>query len=303
MAAAIVQFLTGASDSVPTASASSTVFEIPLSDLKKVEKKKPHRAERRKSREYKNRGKSGAEKAASPATAAIPDAAGKPEEAAKANDPVAPEASAAPTVMPAQQLSAPVVAKEPETEPKPQTVEASTPPVPAQPDNSTTQAVQAPSEPAPAKTAEKIIPPIPVIEDISRISHEPYSYLVAGKLTTLMAVAISKNNVRSMHCRFRAKENGPYAEVEMSLVPGSKFTYSAVIPALIPGSAFLYYEFVLTEDQGKKVRSKEFNIPINATVVVPGWQHELTGNRLNVLLENPAQPFEGFIGISSETRK
>ncbi|OGT97692.1 MAG: hypothetical protein A2079_02720 [Geobacteraceae bacterium GWC2_48_7] len=301
LTAAVVQLFAGALEGGSTVFASSTVFEIPLGDLKKVEKKKPYRSEKRRNREHK-KSKTDAEKSASPATATAPAATEKSEVSVKIDESI-PAASAAPIVTPAQQLSAPITPQS-APESKLQPVEASKPSLPTEPANTTTQTVSAPLEPATAKIVQKlIIQPLQVTEDASRISHEPYSYVVAGKLTILMAVVISKNNVQSMHCRFRAKESGPYAEVEMSLVPGSKFTYSAVIPALIPGSASLYYEFILTENQEKKVQSQEYKIPLNATVVVPGWQQELGRGRINVSLENPVQAFEGFIGIAAETNK
>jgi hypothetical protein len=208
---------------------------------------------------------------------------------------IAPAASAA--AHPSSAAS-PSVAAVPQPAPEHQTPALSPPPAPAGsgkpaetvPAAAVSAAVVTPAEKVPAS-------PLQLVEDVSRISHEPYSYLVAGKLTRLMAVVISKSTVKSMYCRFKAKENLPYAEVEMSLVPGSKFTYSAVIPALIPGSAALYYEFVMVGSTGEKVQSRKYSIPLDATSVVPGWQHDLGRDRIEIVLENPKQPLEGFIGV------
>lgn len=280
LTAAVVPLFTVTLDSDSKVFASPTVFEIPLGDLKKVEKKKQYKSEKRKKKRYKNTSKADPEKTAPSATTAVPAATEKSE-------------------APVPLVSAPA-APQPVPEPPSQPAGSTAPLAPAEPGSKTIQTASAPSEPAVRTTEESIAPPLPATDDASRISHEPYSYLVAGKLTSLMAVVISKNNVKSMHCRFRAKKDGQFAEVEMSLIPGSKFTYNAVIPALIPGSGALNYQFVMTEAQGEKVLSPEFQIPLCETVVVPGWQQELGRNRINVSLDNSSQPFEGFIGLSSK---
>lgn len=299
--------LTGTSDRNSRVFASPG-FDIPISDLKKVEKKKQRKPEGRRSRESKKSKKSDAEKTGSPATTTTaPTPTPAPAITTPQTSTTAPvttektvgPAAVAPTAV---ETVAPAVPASPVTSPpRPSVAQPETKPAPAAPEPE--KSASAPSvtiEPATAKPAVNPTDrPLPPEEEEYRISHEPFSYLVAGKMTKLMAVVISKNDVLTMRCRFRAGEKGQYGEIEMLLAPGSKFTYSAVIPALIPGATALYYEFVLTDNQGKKFRSQEYRIPLNATAVVPGWQYGLSRARINVVLENPAQPFEGFVGLTA----
>lgn len=291
---AILPMLAGVSGRHATAFASPTAFEIPIDDLKKVEKKKQRKTEGKRSRKQKKTArKSETEKPAAPATAEAPTPAGKTaahDVSATIVEPAVP--AAAPALPGADTAPPPQTAPAPLPEPQPAPVSA--------PVAQTESKPAAPSAPTGEQTAAPSIAPA---EDDARISHEPYSYVVAGKLTSLMAVVIGKNNVRSMHCRFRATKDGPYAEIAMPLAPGSKFTYRATLPALIPGAAALYYEFVVTGNSGRKTRSPEYSILLSDTGVVPGWQQELGQERIKVLLENPAVPFEGFIGITAETKQ
>lgn len=310
--AVVLLLLTGTSDKNSRAFASPG-FDIPISELKKVEKKKQRKSEGRRNRESKKSKKSEAEKNVSPTTTTSPTAT---PTATTVPTTTAPAITTPQTTLPTPVTTEKAVGTAPSAtvetvSPAVPVVPAAAPPQPsvAQPETKPAPAASEPEktastpsvtiEPATAKPAGPADRPLPAEEEEYRISHEPFSYLVAGKMTKLMAVVISKNDVLTMRCRFRAGEKGQYGEIEMLLAPGSKFTYSAVIPALIPGATALYYEFVLTDNQGKKFRSQEYRIPLNATAVVPGWQYGLSRARINVVLENPAQPFEGFVGLTA----
>ena len=93
--------------------------------------------------------------------------------------------------------------------------------------------------------------------DSVHISHEPYSYVVPGKLTVIKAI-ISREAVQSVRCRFRSLDKGGYASVAMAKAPGSQFTYVATLPALKPGAAALSYRFIVIGASGIQTFSQEF---------------------------------------------
>jgi len=212
----------------PVFSAGGDDYEIPLSDLKKVEKKKPKKAETRKH-------------------------TGKKKAAAARQAPPREESG----------------------------------PVEIQP---------APLVPETAMRGEGFAGP----PDSDHISHEPYSYVVPGKLTVLKAI-ISRDAVQYVRCRFRSLERGGYASVAMTKAPGSQFTYVATLPPLEPGvAALLRYRIVAMDASGTLTYSEEFVIPVKSTSVMPGWQQDPSGKPVGVTLEDPRQPLEGFSDVVVE---
>jgi len=155
-------------------------------------------------------------------------------------------------------------------------------------------AASAPAQPAPLvpepaqRGAEVMETP-----DSAHISHEPFSYVVPGKLTIIKAI-ISRETVQSVRCRFRSLDKGGYASVAMAKVPGSQFTYVATLPALKAGAAALRYRFIVIDASGIQTYSQEFVIPVKPTSVMPGWQQDPAKEPVRAALENPLQPLEGF---------
>jgi hypothetical protein len=135
--------------------------------------------------------------------------------------------------------------------------------------------------------------------DSGHISHEPYSYVVPGKLTVIKAI-ISREAVQSVRCRFRSLDKGGYASVAMAKEPGSQFTYAATLPALKPGAAALRYRFIVVDASGIQTYSQEFVIPVKTTSVMPGWQQDPAKEPVRASLENPPQPLEGFSDVVME---
>lgn len=209
--------------SAASSAAGGNVYEIPLNELKKVEKKKPKKAETRKHAEKKR---------SHTASRRVSEPAGTP------------------------------------------------------------------ASPIPALPVARNEAPAPETAD-SNISHEPYSYVVPGKRTTVKAV-VSLDGVQSVLCRFRAGEKGGDASVPMAKVPGSQFTYSASLPALEPGATALRYRIVVVDATGNETHSKEFVTPVRATPVVPGWQQDSSKEPVSAVLGNPRQPLEGFSGVVIE---
>jgi len=132
-------------------------------------------------------------------------------------------------------------------------------------------------------------PPLPV-----SIHHDPYSYVIAGKRTTIQAVISSVNGIRTVSCRFRAVENGAYALVPMVLSPGTHFTYAAVLPGLSSASRTLRYTISAVDSSGKEVLSPEFVIAAKSSSVLPGWQLENSADVIRIRLEQKEKPLEGF---------
>ncbi|KAB0671216.1 hypothetical protein F6V30_01090 [Oryzomonas sagensis] len=210
--------------SAASSAAGGNVYEIPLSELKKVEKKKPKKAETRKHAE-KRRAHTAPRKVSEPSGTSAPS------------------------------IPAPPVAQN-------------------------------------AATALETA-------DSANISHEPYSYVVPGKRTTVKAV-VSLDAVQSVRCRFRAGDKGGDAWVPMAKVPGSQFTYGASLPALESGATALRYRVVVVDAAGNEIHSKEFVTPVKATPVVPGWQQDSSREPIRAVLGNPRQPLEGFSGVVIE---
>jgi hypothetical protein len=145
----------------------------------------------------------------------------------------------------------------------------------------------------PASAAVVAAPETPVPDSFA-IHHEPYSYLIPGKRTNILAVLSSSETIQAAYCRFRVAENGPYARVPMQQVSGTHFTYVATLPALAASSRSLRYVISTVDASGKETLSQEFVIGVKASAVLPGWQFENTPEMIKIRLENKEIPLEGF---------
>lgn len=107
-----------------------------------------------------------------------------------------------------------------------------------------------------------------------RISHDPYSYLVAGKQTVILAVISSATDIKSVYCKFRGEEKGADAIAPMTRVDGTQYTYRAILPGLSPNARNLHYRLVVVDTLGSETQSREFSTAVKSTPVIPGWQLE-----------------------------
>ena len=126
------------------------------------------------------------------------------------------------------------------------------------------------------------------------IHHDPYSYVIAGKRTTIQAVISSADSIKDAYCRFRAVEGGAYARMPMVLVSGTSFTYTATLPSLAAASRSLRYSVVAVDSLGNEARSQEFVITVKPSAVRPGWQLEGSQDAIKMRLESREKPLEGF---------
>jgi hypothetical protein len=126
------------------------------------------------------------------------------------------------------------------------------------------------------------------------IHHDPYSYVITGKRTTIQAVISSADIIRTVYCRFRTTETGAHAFVPMMQVPGTHFTYSAILPGLAAASRSLRYNIIAIDSLGHETRSQEFVIAVKSSNVLPGWQSETSPDVIKIRLENSEKPLEGF---------
>ncbi|MDA8429659.1 MAG: hypothetical protein M0T70_10430 [Geobacteraceae bacterium] len=150
---------------------------------------------------------------------------------------------------------------------------------------------------APEKTIMGIASPPPPARppaDSVSIHHDPYSYVITGKRTTIQAVVSSAENIQAVYCRFRAAENGAYARVPMVQVPGTHFTYSATLPGLAAASRSLRYSIIAVDALGHETSSQEYVIAVKPSDVLPGWQLENSPGPIKIRLDDPAKPLEGF---------
>lgn len=151
-------------------------------------------------------------------------------------------------------------------------------------------AVSEKTVPAASVKAEPHQAPLPSIV----IHHDPYSYVIAGKRTTIQAVVSSAESIQAVYARFRSAENGSYARVPMRLVSGTQFTYTAILPALAASGTSLRYTVVAVDSSGLENSSKEFVIAVKPSTVLPGWQLEKSADTIKIRLENREKPLEGF---------
>lgn len=112
------------------------------------------------------------------------------------------------------------------------------------------------------------------LADNPRIAHEPYSYLVAGKQTVILAVISSAADLKAAYCKILREEQGEDAVVPMIKVDGTQYTYRAILPALAPNSRSLRYRLVAVDLLGREAQSREFVTAVKSTSVIPGWQLE-----------------------------
>ena len=148
-------------------------------------------------------------------------------------------------------------------------------------------------DPVPAVTpvsASGVSPPVAPIT----IHHDPYSYVIAGKRTTIQAVISSADSIKTVYCRFHATEKGGYASVPMQQVTGTYFTYAATLPGLAATSQSLRYSVIAVDSSGHEVRSQEFVIAVKPSAVLPGWQLDSSPDVLKIRLENREKPLEEF---------
>lgn len=147
-----------------------------------------------------------------------------------------------------------------------------------------------------------IVKPVPVAKasEVLTIQHDPYSYVITGKRTTIQAIISSTSNIQSVFCRFRSTDSGTSAQVPMVTTPGTFFTYTVTLPALAQGSKELRYSIVAVDASGNNVQSPEFIVAVKATSVLPGWQSEVAAEAIKIKLEQKDRPLEGFAdpGIS-----
>lgn len=126
------------------------------------------------------------------------------------------------------------------------------------------------------------------------IHHDPYSYVITGKRTTIQAVISSADSIKDAYCRFRAVEDGAFARMPMVLVPGTSFTYTATLPSLAAASRSLRYSVVAVDSLGNEARSQEYVIAVKPSAVLPGWQLEGSQDAIKMRLESREKPLEGF---------
>lgn len=146
------------------------------------------------------------------------------------------------------------------------------------------------------ETSARIVTSLPEAAqtDPITIHHDPYSYVITGKRTIIQAVISSLDSIQSVYCRFSAAENAPAALVAMQQVPGTHFTYTAVLPSLAPASSSLHYSIIASDSLGKQARSQEFVIAVKPSGVRPGWQIDSSQDTIKIRLENREKPLEGF---------
>jgi hypothetical protein len=137
---------------------------------------------------------------------------------------------------------------------------------------------------APSRTAQAAV----------TVHHDPYSYVIAGKRTTIHTVISSADSIRSVYCRFRSAENGTYAVVTMLPVPGTHFTYSAILPSLASAGRSLLYSIVAVDAAGNEGRSQEFTIAVKPSFVTPGWQLDISSDPIKIRFEGQEKSLEWF---------
>lgn len=268
-------------------------FDIPLSELAKVKKKTP--AKSPVSNKHRKSRKNGEDKEqpAVEETAAV-------KEPAAAGDTVSPSKAVeeAGRIVLDEQRLAPNAEKE-------RNARSEASPVPAPKAAAAAPAAVSlppapslkPPMPAPAAVVQPLVAqqaPVTPPAGNATIIHDPNSYIVTGKRTVILAVVSSPGEIRSVLCHFRAAADSPDASVPMVKVPGTQFTYSAVIPALAPGATVLRYTFSAIDARDRVARSREYEVKVVNLPVVPGWQLDNFQDKLRIGLENSNKPLEGF---------
>lgn len=155
------------------------------------------------------------------------------------------------------------------------------------------ETLSAPSVPRQAP-AMPVVAEQPTGAQTLRVTHDPFSFLAAGRRSTVQAVIETDDSTAEVLCRFRADNSSSWGRVPMSLVSGTHFTYRAVLPAPAQSANLIQYQFVVVDRQGKEMLSREFGIPVRPSLVVPGWQLDPSGSRLPLTLEKGTDLLEGF---------
>lgn len=106
----------------------------------------------------------------------------------------------------------------------------------------------------------------------ARISHTPFSFVVAGKQTIIQAVISGINDIKDAYCVVRTAAKRKPIIVPMTKITGTLYTYQAELPATNPASKFIYYSIITLDSLGKKTNSDEFMMPVTSSPVVPKWQ-------------------------------
>lgn len=115
--------------------------------------------------------------------------------------------------------------------------------------------------------------PAPAPES-TKISHDPYSFVVAGKNTIIQAVIYrNAEEIKSVICRMRTTKKGASTTVKMKKADDSRFTYTATLPGLFPEMSSLSYSIIVVDSFGNESISQEFVTPVISSPVVPGWQN------------------------------
>lgn len=115
--------------------------------------------------------------------------------------------------------------------------------------------------------------PAPAPEN-TKISHEPYSFVVANKSTVIHAVIYREaDELKSVTCRIRVAKKGAPTTVKMKRLDDSRFTYTATLPGLPLEMSSLSYAIIVVDSSGKESISQEFVTPVKSSPLVPSWQN------------------------------
>jgi len=152
--------------------------------------------------------------------------------------------------------------------------------------------VAAPSVQSPAVEAPVTLEALAALAEYPRISHDPYSYLVAGKQTVLLAVISSLTDIKTVFCKFHSEDKGEDAIVPMTKVDGTQYTYRAILPGLASNARYLRYRLFVVDALGRETQSHEFSTNVKASPVTPGWQLENAPETLTVTPANSDKHLE-----------
>lgn len=126
----------------------------------------------------------------------------------------------------------------------------------------------------PSSSEEEPTPPVLTENETEsvKISHTPYSFVVAEKQTVIQAVISSLNDIKEVYCLVQTLEEGKPAIAQMTKVADTLYTYEGRLPEQPSGIQALRYSIVARDSKDNEVVSEEFVIPITKSSIVPGWQ-------------------------------
>lgn len=127
----------------------------------------------------------------------------------------------------------------------------------------TAAVVTPPPAPAPAP---------PEKSEPGRISHIPYSFVVAERHTLIQAVVSSTHDIKEVYCVVQTAVEGKPAIVLMTKVADTRYTYEGKLPGQPANGTLLRYTIVARDSQDREMRSKEFTTPLSRSAIIPGWQ-------------------------------